>query len=88
MPNIKSAADRVKLSQKQNLRNRAARSTMKTTIKKFDAAVETGDAAAARDAYSVAIKTVDRAATKGLIHKNNAAHKKSALTLKLSALGK
>ena len=84
MPNIKSAADRVELSKKQNLRNRAARSTMKTTMKKFDAAVQAGDTAAIRDTYAVAIKTVDRAATKGLIHKNNAAHKKSALTRKLN----
>ncbi|NLB28990.1 MAG: 30S ribosomal protein S20 [Clostridiales bacterium] len=88
MPNIKSAAERVRLSQKQKLRNKSARSAMKTTIKKFDAAVQTGDAAAIRDAYGVAVKSVDRAATKGLIHKNNAAHKKSAMTLKVNAAGK
>ncbi|MDR0906623.1 MAG: 30S ribosomal protein S20 [Oscillospiraceae bacterium] len=88
MPNIKSASKRVQVSQAANLRNRAARSVLKTTIKKFDAAVVAGDKAAATEAYGAAIKTVDRAATKGLIHKNNAAHKKSALTLKLAGIGK
>ncbi len=83
MPNIKSSAERAKLSEKQNQRNRAARSTMKTMIKKFDAAIQTGDAEAIRASYGAAVKNVDRAATKGLIHKNNAAHKKSAMTLRL-----
>ena len=88
MPNIKSAEKRVQLSRVQNLRNRAARSTLRTTLKKFDAAVVAGDKVAAAEAYTVAVKTVDRAATKGLLHKNNAAHKKSALTLKLVGMGK
>lgn len=88
MPNIRSAAQRVKLSQTQNLRNRSARSALRTTLKKFDAAVESGDAAAMRETYDAAVKKVDRAATKGLIHKNNAAHKKSAMTLKLNAASK
>ena len=61
---------------------------MKTTIKKFDTAVQAGDAAAIRDTYAAAIKNVDRAATKGLIHKNNAAHKKSALTRKFNVVVK
>ena len=88
MPNIKSASKRVQLSRLQNLRNRAARSVLRTSLKKFDVAVASGDKAAATEAYGVAVKTVDRAAAKGLLHKNNAAHKKSALTLKLAALGK
>ena len=88
MPNIKSASKRVQLSQLQNLRNRAARSVLRTSLKKFDAAVASGDKVAATEAYGAAVKTVDRAAAKGLIHKNNAAHKKSALTLKLATVGK
>ena len=86
MANIKSAAKRVQLTQKATAKNKAAKSLMKTNIKKFDAATSGGDRAAAEQAYKVAVKTVDRAATKGLIHKNKAARKKSALTLKLNAM--
>jgi len=86
VPNIKSAEKRVELTKIQNQRNRAARSTVKTAIKKFDAAVNEGDKAKAEAAYTAAVKTVDKAAAKGLIHKNNAAHKKSALTLKKNSL--
>ena len=55
-------------------------------IKKFDAAVAEGNKEKAADAYKVAVKTVDRAAGKGLLHKNNAAHKKSTLTVKLNEM--
>ena len=84
MPNIKSASKRVLLSQKAAARNRAAKSLMKTNIKKFDTAVAEGNRDAAQIAYKTAVKTVDRAATKGLIHKNKAAHRKSGMTLKLN----
>jgi len=87
MANIKSASKRVLLTQKATAKNKAAKSLMKTNIKKFDAATSLGDRDAAERAYKVAVKTVDRAATKGLIHKNKAARKKSALTLKLNAMG-
>ena len=86
MPNIKSSSKRVLLAQKAAAKNKAAKSLMKTNIKKFDAAVTTGDRATAESAYKVAVKTVDRAATRGLIHKNKAAHRKSALTLKLNGM--
>ena len=86
MPNIKSSSKRVLLSQKAAAKNKAAKSLMKTNIKKFEAAATGGDQEAAEHAYKVAVKTVDRAATKGLIHKNKAAHRKSALTKKLNAL--
>ena len=59
---------------------------MKTNIKKFDAATAAGDKAVAEDAYKTAVKTVDRAATKHLIHKNKAARRKSALTKKLNGM--
>ena len=53
---------------------------------KFDAAVAEGNKEAAAGTYKVAVKSVDRAAARGLIHKNNAAHKKSAMTVKLNAM--
>ena len=86
MPNIKSAEKRVQLSKAQYEKNKAAKSVLKTNIKKFDAAVAEGNREAAECAYKVAVKTVDRAATKGLIHKNKAAHRKSALTVKLNSM--
>jgi small subunit ribosomal protein S20 len=86
LPNIKSAKKRVQLSELRNARNRAERSVLKTTLKKFDAAVAEGNRTEAEGAYKVAVKTVDKAVAKGILHKNNAAHKKSALTLKLNGL--
>lgn len=86
MPNIKSAAKRDQLAKARNAKNKAAKSALKTSLKKFDAAVAQGDREAAAITYKVAVKTVDRAASKGLIHKNNAAHKKSALATKLNTL--
>ena len=86
MPNIKSASKRVLTSKAANERNKAAKSVLKTNIKKFDAAVAEGNREAAESAYKVAVKTVDHAAAKNLIHKNKAAHRKSSLTLKLNGL--
>ncbi len=86
MPNIKSAEKRDAVSKARYAKNKAIRSEMKTTLKKFDTAVSEGNREAAESAYKVAVKTVDHAASKGLIHKNNAAHKKSALTTKLKGI--
>ncbi len=86
MPNIKSASKRVLIAKERNARNKAKKSVLKTNIKKFDAAVAEGNRDAAVSAYKVAVKTVDRAATKGLIHKNNAANKKSSMTAKLNQM--
>ena len=86
MANIKSASKRVLLTQKASAKNKSAKSLMKTNIKKFDATVSGSDKETAGQAYKVAVKTVDRAATKGLIHKNKAARKKSAMTKKLNAM--
>ena len=79
MPNIKSAKKRVLISEANYQRNKAARSALKTAIKKADAAIDAKSPDAA-EAVKVAVKTIDKAAVKGLIHKNNAARKKSALT--------
>ena len=86
MPNIKSASKRALNAQKAAARNKAAKSLIKTNTKKFDAAAAAGDRDSAGRAYITAVKTVDRAATRGLIHKNKAARRKSALTKKLNSL--
>ena len=86
MPNIKSSSKRDQLQKAANAKNKAAKSAMKTEIKKFDAAVEANDSAKAAETYKAAVKSVDKAASKGLIHKNNAAHKKSAMAKKINAL--
>ncbi|MDD6678817.1 MAG: 30S ribosomal protein S20 [Firmicutes bacterium] len=86
MPNIKSAKKRVELSKVAYEKNKADKSEMKTAIKKFDAAVSGGDKTAAQAAYKLAVKKVDQAVIKGLLHKNNAARKKSSMTLKLNTL--
>ena len=87
MPNIKSAKKRVLISEARNARNRAERSALRTAVKKFEAAAVEGNRTEADSAYKVAVKAVDKAVAKGILHKNNAAHKKSALTLKLNKLG-
>ena len=87
MPNIKSAKKRVLVNQTKAAQNKAAKSALKTELKKFDAVVAEGNRSEADVAYKVAVKAVDQAAAKGLLHKNNAANKKSALTLKLNKLG-
>lgn len=83
MPNIKSAKKRVILTEKANLRNRSIRSALRTSIKKADAAIDAK--ASDMDAnVTAAIKSIDKAAAKGILHKNTAARKKSALTVKLN----
>ena len=86
MPNIKSAKKRVLVTDAKTLQNQMFKTSMKTTIKKYEAAVASGDKEAATKTYAVAIKKLDVAAAKGLVHKNNAARKKSQFTAKLNAL--
>ena len=86
MPNIKSASKRVLISRARNAKNRADKSELKTNIKKFEAAVAEGNREAAESAYKVAVKSFDKAAVKGTIHKNNAANKKSGMSAKLNAM--
>ena len=87
MPNIKSAKKRVLVNATKAAQNKAQKSALKTDLKKFEAAVVEGNRSEAEGAYKVAVKSIDKAAAKGLMHKNNAAHKKSALTLKLNQIG-
>ena len=86
MPNIKSSKKDVLSSKIAYEKNKAAKSALKTVLKKYDAALVSGDKAAAEAAYKVATKAVDQAVNKGLLHKNNAARKKSSMTLKLNQL--
>ena len=84
MPNIKSAAKRMKVAERKTLANKTQRSAMRTAIKRANEAIEGGSAD--KDVVvKAAVVKIDKAVSKGLIHKNNAARKKSALTLKLNA---
>jgi len=85
LPNIKSAMKRVKISEQQNLRNRMTKSAMKTSIKKFEAAVDAKDANA-QQYMQEAVKLLDKAAAKNVIHKNAANNKKAQLARKLRTI--
>ena len=85
MANIKPALKRVKVSREQNLRNRMISSAVKTAIKKFDKALESKDEAAIEEAYTAAVSKVDKAVTKGVIHKSAANRKKAQLAKKHDA---
>ena len=82
MPNIKSAKKRVLVSSSKTARNKAVKSNLKTTIKKAEASItEGGDS---REAIRLAIKRIDQAQAKGILHKNTAARRKSKLVRKLN----
>ena len=84
MPNIKSAKKRVAIATANYERNKAFRSSLKTAIKKANAAIDDNSANAA-EAVKAAVVKLDQAAGKGILHKNNVARKKSALVTKLNA---
>ena len=84
MPNIKSAKKRVQVAEVRAARNKACNSALKTSIKKANAAIDNNDANKA-EAVKAAVKSNDQAAAKGILHKNCAAHKKSAIVKKLNA---
>ena len=83
MPNVKSAMKRDKINAKKNLRNRMVKSSMKTTLKKFDAAVMS-DAEQALSLLSSSYSALDKAVAKGVIHKNAANRKKARLAKRLA----
>ncbi len=85
MPNIKSAIKRVKVTKTKNLQNRMVKSSVKTVLKKFDAAVATGDAAQVESMLRIASGAVDKAVGKGVIHKNAANRKKAQLARRAAA---
>jgi small subunit ribosomal protein S20 len=86
LANIKSAIKRNKQNQKTRLRNRVYRGASRTFIQKAHVAVDAGDPEVARTATLTAIQALDKAAQKGIIHKNNAARRKSRLMKRLSTL--
>ena len=86
MPQIKSAKKRVKTTAISRSANMANRSELKTALKKSAASITAGNLDTAKLDLNQAIKTLDSAASKGLIHKNQAARRKSRLTKKLNAL--
>ena len=87
MPNIKSAKKRVKVTAVKEMQNKVFKTSLKTAMKKYKAAVEAGDKEQAGKAYIAAVKQIDKAVAKGIIHKNNAARKKSQFTLMLNKVG-
>jgi small subunit ribosomal protein S20 len=86
MPNIKSAIKRVKTSDKRRALNASQKSALRTAVKAADTALVGNEAETAAAAFKVASQKLDKAVTKGLIHKNAAARKKSRLAKKLNAL--
>ena len=86
MANINSAKKRVLVNQKKADRNKSIKSAVKTSIKKVEAAVVAKDKEAAVAALANAISTIDKAATKGVYHKNNAARKVSRLSKAVNTL--
>ncbi|BCK71305.1 30S ribosomal protein S20 [Streptomyces platensis] len=86
MANIKSQMKRIKTNEKARQRNKAVKSTLKTAIRRTREAVEAGDLQKAATAQAEAAKKLDKAVSKGVIHKNAAANKKSALAKKVASL--
>ena len=80
MANIKSAKKRIVVNRKKADRNKAIKSGVKTAMKKVFAAIESGDKAAAKAELAAATKAIEMAASKGVYHKNNAAHKVSRIS--------
>ena len=86
MANIKSQIKRNRTNEAARQRNVAVKSALKTAVRRFRAAADAGDAEAATSALQVASKALDKAASKGVIHKNQAANRKSGMAKRLSSL--
>ena len=86
MANIKSQIKRNKQNEKARLRNKAVKSELKTSVRKFREAADAGDAEAALTAMRAASMKLDKAASKGVIHKNQAANRKSAIAKRVEQL--
>ena len=80
MPNIRSAAKRVRQTEKRELRNKRTKSLVKSSIRNFEEALQLGDEEEAKNRLYQAVRQIDKAAAKGILHKNNAARKKSSLS--------
>ena len=86
MANIKSQLKRIKTNEKARLRNKSVKSSLKTAIRRFREAADTGEREQAIVALQQASRQLDKAASKGVIHANQAANKKSAMAQRASAL--
>lgn len=86
MANIKSQMKRIRTNRKAQERNRAYKSELKTFVRKTREAIAAGDKAAAVTALQAASRKLDKAVSKGVIHKNQAANRKSKLAKKVAAL--
>ena len=86
MANIKSQKKRIKTNEKARLRNKDVKSAVKTAVRKFREAADAGDTAAATALAREANRTLDKAASKGVIHKNQAANRKSSISKRVAAL--
>ncbi len=86
MANIKSQIKRIKTNEKARLRNKAVKSSLKTAIRKAREAAAAGDVEKATEYQRAAARQLDKAVSKGVIHKNQAANKKSALASKVASL--
>ncbi len=84
MANIKSQIKRNRQNESRRLANKSTRSALKTRVKRFEDALAAGDADAAAEEYRATAQALDKAASKGVIHKNNAARRKSRLMAKLN----
>ncbi len=84
MPNIKSAAKRARQNITRENRNRRIKSMLKTSIRRFEESLQSGDVEEARVKMNTAVRQIDKAAAKGVVHKNNAARKKSRLNRMLN----
>ena len=86
MANIKSQIKRNQQNEAARLRNKAVKSSLKTAVRKFREAADAGDAAKATAALQSASRKLDKAVSKGVIHKNQAANRKSAMAKRVAAL--
>jgi small subunit ribosomal protein S20 len=84
--NIKSQIKRIRTNEIARLRNKSVKSELKTSIRRFRTAADSGDREAALSALQVASRDLDKAASKGVIHANQAANKKSAMALRVKSL--
>lgn len=88
MPNIKSQWKRMRKSEEQRVRNKSIRSSLKTDIKRFETAQAAGDVDSATEQFDVASRQLDKAVSKGVIHKNKAANKKSRMSRALAEMSR
>ena len=86
MANIQSQKKRIRTNEKARLRNKDVKSSLKTTVRKFREAADAGDATAAAALAREANRALDKAASKGVIHQNQAAKRKSAISKRVAAL--